>query len=138
MSVLEAPFRGNEMTLYTADIKAEIDDRDDVNTAPDSSGDSSITDFSDISDREQQGRERLRKLNRERVRRYRLRHRKGANDHGKVSEAANNRKRIAGKAKLRTSTSSQQQSQQTFFSLIFLSIIFLLVVGASVRCYSRE
>jgi hypothetical protein len=128
MSVLLEAMKVNR---HNANRNREIDGSDSVAIAPNPSGDGSITDSSDISRGDQQERERLRKLNRERVRRYRLRHRKGANDSGRTREAANSRKRIAGKAKPRTSTSSQQPGQQTFFLLILLSIIFLFVLGVS-------
>ncbi len=122
--VLEAPLRGDAVTLYHANMNTEIAGDDDV-AHP--SGDSSITVFPDISDGEQQERERLRKLNRERVRRYRLRHRKGANHYGSASGAAKSRKRTAGKPKPRASTSSQQYSQQAFFLFSLFGIIFLVV-----------
>ena len=124
--VLEAPLRGDAVTLYNANMNTEIAGNDDVNAAR-PSGDGSITDFSDVSRREQQKRERLRRLNRERVRRYRLRHRKGANDYGSASGAAKSRKRTAGKPKPRASTSSQQYSQQAFFLFSLFGIIFLVV-----------
>jgi hypothetical protein len=101
-------------------MNTNIDGGEDTNSAPDI----------------EQERERLRKLNRERVRRYRRRHRKGANDSGRVSEA-NGRRRITRKTKsranYRNSPSSQQHSQQAFFQLIFLSIIFVLVLVAILR-----
>ncbi len=115
------------MALHNPNINRDVDVSDDVNIEPDGSGDSSITDFPEISDGEQRERERLRTLNRERVRRYRLRHRKGANDYGSASGAAKSRKRTAGKPKPPASTSSPQYSQQTFFLFSLFSIIFLVV-----------
>ena len=123
------------MTLYGANINTEADGSNGVNIRSDTSFDDTITNLADISDVEQQERERLRKLNRERVRRYRLRHRKVANDPGRVSQPTNSRKRIASKPKPRTSTSLQEHGQQPFVLLILLSIIFLLVIGVGVRCY---
>ena len=104
-----------------------------MNTKIDGSED--IADLPDMSDMELE-RERLRRLNRERVRRYRRRHRKGANESGRATEA-NSRRRIAGnappRARYRNSPSSRQHSQQAFFLLIFLGIIFLLVLVAILR-----
>jgi hypothetical protein len=101
-------------------MNTNIDGSDDINIAPDM----------------EQERERLRWLNRERVRRYRRRHRRGANDSGKVGDG-NSRRRIVGKAKprasYRNSRSSQQHRQQALLLLILLSIIFLLVLVAILR-----